>query len=545
MASLLPCTSVLGLRKAKHLLRRASFSYSKMSLEAFARLTPEEALSILIADNEPNAWQEPYDPYPTEAPDGYWTSSSLLSSTFTGQGRKRIIVSGWWWYNAMQQITLKHKLTFFLHTSFTVSKDSGTGSATQFYDHLRLLEKFAFGNLKTLAHKITVDNAMLDYLDNTDNNATNPNENYAREFLELFTILKGPQIAEGNYTYYTEIDIQQAAKVLSGFKVVRDRSNIDPDTNLPAGKIQLNKHDIKDKTFSVAFNNTVIKGRNTEAGALEELADFVHMVFEQEATAISYIRKLYRFFIRREWNDEIENDIIKPLATELKSNGYNMLPIVTKLLKSQHFYDLDDTDATDETIGSMIKSPLQLISETTAFFKLPIPNPNTDILNFYLYFKFIHNSFLNSAGLTLFSPDSVAGYPAHYQEPDFDRHWFSSNTVIARYSLMESLVSGRDKIISNSKIGTSLDVLAFVQNNLKEPSDPYGLITELADFLYPEAIDQDRVIYFSGALLDDFEPYYWTESWNTYLATQNSQVVKNRLQTLITNMINAPEFQIM
>ena len=54
---------------------------------------------------------------------------------------------------------------------------------------------------------------MLRYLDNTENNATNPNENYAREFLELFTILKGAQISEGNYTNYTEIDIQQAAKV--------------------------------------------------------------------------------------------------------------------------------------------------------------------------------------------------------------------------------------------------------------------------------------------------------------------------------------------
>ena len=58
---------------------------------------------------------------------------------------------------------------------------------------------------------------MLRYLDNTENNATNPNENYAREFLELFTILKGPQISEGNYTNYTELDIQQAAKVFTGF----------------------------------------------------------------------------------------------------------------------------------------------------------------------------------------------------------------------------------------------------------------------------------------------------------------------------------------
>ena len=128
------------------------------------------------------------------------------------------LVTAWWWYNAMNQISLKHKLSFFLHTCFPVGKDDGVGAATYFYDHIRLLDFYAFGNIKTLAKKITLDNGMLDYLDNTQNNKNNPNENYAREYLELFTILKGEQIGDGNYTNYTEIDIQQAAKVFSGFK---------------------------------------------------------------------------------------------------------------------------------------------------------------------------------------------------------------------------------------------------------------------------------------------------------------------------------------
>ena len=72
-----------------------------------------------------------------------------------------------------------------------------------FYDYLSLLNFYAMGNIKTFAKKITLDNAMLRYLDNTDNNAENPNENYAREFLELFTILKGAQISEGDYTNYS------------------------------------------------------------------------------------------------------------------------------------------------------------------------------------------------------------------------------------------------------------------------------------------------------------------------------------------------------
>ena len=135
----------------------------------------------------------------------------------------------------MKENKLKNKLVFFLHTCFTVAKDSGAGKSAYFYDYLRLLDFYAYGSIKTLAKKITFDNAMLYYLDNTTNNKDNPNENYAREFLELFTILKGPQIANGNYTKYTEHDIQQAARVFSGIKVKPNRDNIDNDTGIPYG----------------------------------------------------------------------------------------------------------------------------------------------------------------------------------------------------------------------------------------------------------------------------------------------------------------------
>ena len=171
-------------------------------------------------------------------------------------------MTAWWWYNAVKTTSLKHKLSYFLFTSFTVSNGNGAGEAIYFYDYLSLLNFYAMGNIKTLAKKITLDNAMLRYLDNTENNATNPNENYAREFLELFTILKGAQISEGNYTNYTEIDIQQAAKVFTGFKKMDDRSIIDPETNIPIGYNNVNKHDTSDKIFSSAFNNHVISGQS-------------------------------------------------------------------------------------------------------------------------------------------------------------------------------------------------------------------------------------------------------------------------------------------
>ncbi len=542
MASLNPLSSVLDLRKAKHLLRRATFNYTKEQLNTFVGMTASAAVNSLITSTN-NILSEPYDPLPASNPDGFWTASSELPNTFTGQGRKRALVSTWWWYNAMHQTSLKHKLSFFLHTCFTVGKDSGVGAATYFFDHLKLLDFYALGNIKSLAKKITLDNGMLDYLDNTQNNKNNPNENYAREYLELFTILKGEQIGEGNYTNYTEDDIQQAAKVFSGFKKRNDRSDIDPDTTIPMGYININQHNTNDKTFSSAFGNQVISGKNTQAGAFEELDDFVEMIFAQPETAKAYCRRLYRFFVKSQWNEEVETDIITPLAQLLLDNNYDILPVITTLLSSEHFYDADDTDATDNIIGSIIKSPLQLVSEVCSMFELNFPNPHSNTLNFYL--QFIHNTYLKAAGMELFNPDSVAGYPAYYQEPGFDRNWFSSNTLIGRYKLIESLIAGRNTI-TNRTINTKIDTVSFVKNKIENASNVNLLISEIANLLYPESIDTDRINYFKSYLVDDgFPDYYWSGAWSQYLTDSDDSVVRPRLNALIIAMVNAAEFQLM
>lgn len=545
MSSLTPINGPLGLRRAKHLLRRATFTYSKEQIDLLSNKTALEATDYLL-QSVPNKIDEPYDPQPTSNPDGYWLSSDKHPKEFDGQGRKRAYITAAWWYNAINQTSLKHKLTFFLHTSFTVGKDSGTGYSSHFYDHLRLLEFYAYGNIKTLAKKITLDNSMLYYLDNRNNNANNPNENYGREFLELFTILKGPQKGEGDYTNYTELDVQMAAKVFSGFKTQTDRKAIDEETNIPIGYAKKNSHDQNDKTFSAAFGNQVISGRDTAEGMYEELDDFVEMVFAQKATAISYARKLYRFFVKSEWDEEVETNIILPLSQILIENNFEIIPTVKALFCSKHFYDEDDDDNSNEIIGSIVKSPLQLLSEVSTLFEVDFPNPETDALHFYRNFFqwFIHNTYLGSAGLEFFNPDSVAGYPAIYQEPDFDRHWFSSTTIIARYKLMESLIFGKNTIISGN-IYTSIDFISFIENKIKEPSDPYELVKELSEILYPESIDDSRINYFIDQLVDGFDSYYWNKEWVAYTETGEKETVKTRLEDLVIAMTNAPEFQLM
>ena len=398
------------------------------------------------------------------------------------------------------------------------------------------------------------------YLDNNTNNKNNPNENYAREFLELFTILKGEQIGEGNYTTYTESDVQNAAKVFSGIKNKPLRDNLDPDSQIPMGYVNTAQHDIQDKTFSEAFDNQTISGQSTQQGVIQEVDDFVEMIFSQQATAISYCRKLYRFYVKSEWDEEVEYDIIMPLSNQLIANNFNLLEVLETLLMSQHFYDEDSNDSSDQIIGSIVKSPIQLISETINLLDISFPNPeasannppdsfNDDLLNFKrFYYNFAYLSFFTSTALRPFSPDTVAGYPAMYQSPSFDRNWFTSNTIIGRYKLIECFITGQNRINNTgTNIRIQFDSVEYVENsgNFSAVNNAITLVQEIADLIYCESINSSRVNYFVTILTNGLEAYYWSSAWTDYLQTGNQVQVKTRLDSLFTGMLNAAEFQLM
>ncbi|NJM16426.1 MAG: DUF1800 domain-containing protein [Bacteroidales bacterium] len=191
------------------------------------------------------------------------------------------------------------------------------------------------------------DNAMLRYLDGETNVKANPNENFAREMFELYSIGKGKQMGEGNYTNYTEEDIKQATKVLTGFTFDKDFTNIDADTGIPTGKARSEtvdgkpcavEHDAGTKTFSAAFGGKAISPAETVNGyptvesAIDEISQLADMVFEQEETAKFICRKLYRFFVYYSITPEVEADIILPLAETFRNSNYELKPVLKQLL---------------------------------------------------------------------------------------------------------------------------------------------------------------------------------------------------------------------
>jgi hypothetical protein len=312
------------------------------------------------------------------------------------------------------------------------------------------------------------------------------------------------------------------------------------------GRTSVNQHDTGDKQFSSAFEYNIINGTSTSEGMFQEINQLVNMIFDKEATAVNYARKIYRFFVKSEWTEEVENDIIYELAIILRSNNFEIWPVLKVLFSSNHFYDLNDENPNDQIIGSIIKSPLQLMSEMVTVFNVSIPNPSSDIIGFYRFWHlFNHNNFLLSSGMDIFAPENVAGYPAIYQNPNYDRQWFLSSTILSRYRLIECLISGRNKLATNGLIGTQLKTLEFVELISSNPADIYTLVTEITSLIYPYDIDIERLDYFVELVLDGYPSYYWTDTWEQYVSSNEATVVINKLDVLITSIVNAPENQLM
>ena len=111
--------------------------------------------------------------------------------------------------------------------------------------------------------------------------------------------------------------------------------------------------------------------------------------------------------------------------------------------------------------------------------------------------------------------------------------------------MIECLITGRNALGQNGQFGSELDSVSFVENNITSPQNLNNLINDLAEYLYPFSIDQDRINYFADLLLDGYPGYYWTDTWNNFVADGDSTIVKNKLDLLIGAMVNAPENQLM
>lgn len=574
MASLTEKTTPLGFENALHLLRRTTFRPTRARALALANLTPVQALDQLFNFTTPAL------PKPIRPTDGqpYFAdfNNQGVSYDNTYDTNNGIDIANYWLYNSAKSDTIQWKLALFLHSIYITTYSSVSRS----WDHAQLLLHYTNRNFKELAYKITINQQMIYYLGNYTNTKNNPNQNYAREFLELFTILKGIQVDAGNYTNYTELDVQQAARVLTGFSAIYagdarmnylDKglsTNVaghapNPTnagwtyatTNIPTGYCVLSQHDTGNKTFSSAFDGQTIVGSNSLTGAYtvyDELQAFINMVFAQPETAKNYARRLYRFFVKSEISQEVEDDIITPLANNLLSTQnsvtYNIEAAVRLLLQSVHFYDEEDTVARDEVFGGKVKSPMDLMLNFMNEANMTLVNPNSNPTHYYNFFN-LHRVRIWQCGFLFQESVNVSGYPGYSDAPMYDKNWVTIATLNQRYNCgwVEQLLNG----YNNNSYITRVDSPEFVRSSgyFTVPTDPTVLLSEMFEVFFPSAPQGLRYGYFENALLNGLSAANWAMTWNNWIADITNNTKKNAvripLDRLIKAIVKSTEYQVM
>ncbi|HEX8548363.1 MAG TPA: DUF1800 family protein [Cytophagaceae bacterium] len=548
MVSLDPITGVLGRKAAAHFLRRVTFGASKQQIDTFAGYSIDQAVSaVLVESNIPSP--------PKDKKTGATWLNPKPGLSNSGEEDLRDFFKSWVLESmAKSGSNAVEKLTFFLHTHFTTIQSVVDQSSALYYQYL-LLKKYTFGNLKELAEKICKDNAMLILLDGSLNVSGRPNENFAREFFELYTIGRGKEIGAGNYTNYTESDIREAARVLSGWAYDSNYTTIDASTGVPSGKLKLNsskladKHDPGVKTFSSAFQNKSIApsalsgSYATEAAATKEITELVEMIFAQPETARFFCRKLYRFYIFYKISEEVEENIIKPLAENLVANNFQIKPLVEKLFKSKHFFDQDNTEVNDNARGALIKSPLDISIGMLKFFKVEMPS-DANLTNYYGAYGELLSS-LRDQGMDYYEPLDVAGYDAYHEAPNYNRNWISANFLARRYEFAALAIKGIG--MDGQPPLFKIDVMKYITDpvNVPNPSDATQLAKDVIELLLPEAITEERFNYFLNILLDNLSTINWEHEWENYISSKNDMGIRTQLEDFFNAVLQSPEYQLL
>jgi uncharacterized protein (DUF1800 family) len=515
-----------------HLLKRTMFGARIEDINYFQRRTLEQTIDELLQPQK--GVTPPVNNYNTG---GYVDTTGVkLGETWVtaaygdgnDNGRRRSSLKSWWVGQMLnQQRSLEEKMLLFWHNHLATEMDV-VDDARYLYKYHNLLRTFTFGNFKTLVRQVSVDPAMLIYLNGFLNTATAPDENYARELFELFALGKGPN------SKYTEDDVKAAARVLTGYQVSR--------TNV-AYTFNAGRHDNKDKQFSSFFGNRVIKGQ-TGANGEKELDELIDMTFAQNEVAMFICRKLYRFFFYYEITAEVEEKFITPLAKVFRDANYEIRPLLRAMFLSEHFFDT-------QISGALIKGPLDsvvgLCRETAVVF----PDPVADVEGAYSSWNNIRGQ-ASTMQQDIGDPPNVSGWQAYYQEPQFHELWINTDTYPKRKTYTDRMV-GTDRApqgftSSNRKL-VAVDALAFAKR-LPNPEEPNLLIDQILEVFYRYPVPKEtkdawkRDILLKGQSSD----YYWTDAWNAHIARPTDAAAKTLVESYLRQLLNAivsePEYQL-
>ena len=397
--------------KAQHLLNRAGFGGNTSQIEAIANMGLEDAVNFIvdyqnIPDPQPiseNAFdkdimrpatQEERASFRKIRQSGDEAALEVLRTERQRrqrEDRKQVSEMEEWWLKRLIESPrpLEEKLTLFWHGHFATGYRTIENSYHMFKQN-NFFRVNALGNFKEdLVRGIIHDPAMIKYLNNDQNRKGSPNENLARELMELFTLGEG----EG----YTEDDIKEGARSLTGY-------SIDDDEFL----------------FRTRQHDTGIKSIFNKRGQFDG-DDFVDLIFTRRSTSNFIIWKLYRFFINdlpHEPSRKVKS-YVQAAGNLFERRDWELKPIIKTIFLSKHFYE-------EANINSIIKSPIQLIVQSMRCIN---PPKREKILRTLVIAS-------DLMGQRLFGPPSVKGW-------DGGRTWINTSTMFMRHNTLLYLLTGQ------------------------------------------------------------------------------------------------------
>lgn len=378
-------------QRIQHLLRRAGFGYSLTDLNDYVNIGWEASVNKLVDYSESNdrmtinvvgekPGDVPFDRIPTH-------QSFRIRQIWN----LRLINSPW---------PLQEKMTYFWHDHFATEL-SKVGFAQLLHDQNQLFRDHALGNFYDLLLGVTRDGAMLKYLDNRLNRRGKPNENYARELLELFTLGEGVK--------YSEVDVAEGARALTGWQ-------------LPHRKDKNGKLEPSEVVFNRRLHDSGLKSFLGENGYLRD-ESLVRILHELPETADFIGRKLWIFF---SGTNPTPEQLKATTGSYIDSDG-SIKEIVRTILLSDEMYS-------DQAYRSRIKSPVEFVVGSVRALEMKTSG-------------LAEISEMRSMGQNLYDPPSVAGWAG-------EQDWINGNSVIARANFANSITQ---KKIRNSKI-RSIDI---------------------------------------------------------------------------------------
>jgi uncharacterized protein (DUF1800 family) len=365
---------------AAHLLRRAGFGFTTNDLTKLAAENPAEAIHSLVHERSESAeFQQQIDA----------VARSVLAS-----GEPESLAS-WWVYRLMHTPDqLREKMTLFWHGHFATSAEKVEDAGAMFTQN-ELLRQHALGNFGQLTQAIARDPAMLVYLDSVTNRKLHPNENFARELMELFCL------GEGNYT---ERDIQQLARTFTGWEIKRE-------------KFRFNR-------YQHDFGMKQVFGQQGKFGGEEG----VELVLAQEAAPQFIVGKLFRYFVCDE--PQPTPELLAPLAKTFREHDLQIAPVLEQMFSSNLFFS-------EQAVARKIRSPVEM---AIGLLRCLDATTNANQLA----------SNLREVGQGLFYPPNVKGW-------DGGRTWINSSTLLGRANLVRELLADESTHFAGEDLEHLLD----------------------------------------------------------------------------------------